>query len=185
MLPAGSFRPATWCVHYTTSCNTQSSTPGDGQNNCPKCDELTGIVNKPLLLHLIGCLYCLYQWCTVKQISFNEIHLLIKYIKSVLWGLAKRLSYIEDARCLKVKRQIGLQLLTQKLFHIFKTSSIRVFYCFGGFPQKAKTEHMFKPRYKHCGTARCEDTGCTAKSDRLTEFKTLHSFQRVYFINRR
>jgi len=29
--------------------------------------------------------------------------LLIKYIKSVLWRVAKRLSYIEDARCLKVK----------------------------------------------------------------------------------
>jgi len=28
---------------------------------------------------------------------------MIKYIKSVLWRIAKRLSYIEDARCLKVK----------------------------------------------------------------------------------
>ena len=53
-------------------------------------------------MHLFGCLYYLYQWCTVKQISYNEIYLLIKYIKSVLWGVAKRLSYIEDARCLKV-----------------------------------------------------------------------------------
>jgi len=38
----------------------------------------------------------------VKQISDNEIYLLIKYIKSVFWGVAKRLSYIEDARCLTV-----------------------------------------------------------------------------------
>ena len=30
------------------------------------------------------------------------MYLLIKYIKSVLWGVAKRLSYIEDARCVKV-----------------------------------------------------------------------------------
>ena len=37
--------------------------------------------------------------------SHNEIYLLIKYIKSVLWRVAKRLSYIEDARCLKVKNQ--------------------------------------------------------------------------------
>jgi len=29
--------------------------------------------------------------------------LLIKYVKIVLWRVAKRLSYIEDARCLKVK----------------------------------------------------------------------------------
>ena len=95
-------RPATSWVHYTTSCNTQSSDPEDGQNNCPKHVELTGIINKPLLLHLVGCLYYLYQWCTVKQISDNDIYLLIKYIKSVLWRVAKRLSYTEDARCLKV-----------------------------------------------------------------------------------
>ena len=45
----------------TTRCNTQSSAPEDGQNNCPKHVELTGIINKPLLLHLGGCLYYLYQ----------------------------------------------------------------------------------------------------------------------------
>ena len=39
----------------------------------------------------------------VKQISDNEIYLLIKYIKSVLWRAVKRLSYKQDARCLKVK----------------------------------------------------------------------------------
>ena len=55
------------------------------------------------MLHLVGCPYYLYQWCTVKQISDNEIYLLIKYIKSVLWRVAKRLSYIEDEMCLKVK----------------------------------------------------------------------------------
>ena len=55
------------------------------------------------MLHLVGCLYYLYQWCTVKQVSDNEIYLLIKYIKSVLWRVSKFLSYIEEARCLKVK----------------------------------------------------------------------------------
>jgi len=40
----------------------------------------------------------------VKQISDNEIYLLIKYIKSVLWRVAIRLSYIENAWCLKVNR---------------------------------------------------------------------------------
>ena len=53
-------RPATSWVHYSTSCNTQSSAPEDGQNNYPKHVELTGIVNKPLLLHLVGYLYYLY-----------------------------------------------------------------------------------------------------------------------------
>ena len=96
------WRPATSWVHYTTSCNTESSAPEDGKNNFPKHVELTGIITKPLLLNLVGCLYYLYQWCTVKQISDNEIHLLIKYIKSVLWRVAKRLSCIEDAPWLKV-----------------------------------------------------------------------------------
>ena len=93
-------------VHYTTSCNTHSSSPEDGQNNCPKHVDLTGIINKPLLLHLVSCLYYLYQRCTVKKILDNEIYLLIKYIKSVLWRVAKRVSYIEDARCLKVKMTV-------------------------------------------------------------------------------
>ena len=39
----------------------------------------------------------------VKQISDNEIYLLIKYVKSILWRVAKCLSYIEDVQCLKVK----------------------------------------------------------------------------------
>ena len=75
------YRPATSRVHYTTSCKSQSSAPEDGYNNCPKHVELTGIINKPLLLHLVGCLYYLYQWCMVMKISYNEIYLLIKYIK--------------------------------------------------------------------------------------------------------
>ena len=52
--------PATSWVHYTTSCNTQSSAPEDGKNYCPKHVELTGIINMPLLLHLVGCLNYLY-----------------------------------------------------------------------------------------------------------------------------
>jgi len=59
MLPATG-RPAKSWVHYTTICNTQSNTPEDGQNNSPKHVEVTGIINKPLFLHLVGCLYYLY-----------------------------------------------------------------------------------------------------------------------------
>ena len=57
MMPAGGQWPATSWVRYTTSCNTQSSVPEDGQNNCPKHVEVTGIINKPLLFRLVGCLY--------------------------------------------------------------------------------------------------------------------------------
>jgi hypothetical protein len=59
ILPAGG-RTATSWVHYTTNCNTQSSVPEDGQNNCPKYVELTGIINKSLFLHLVDCPYYLY-----------------------------------------------------------------------------------------------------------------------------
>jgi len=41
-------------VDYTTSCNTQSSAPEDGRDQRPKHVELIGIINKSLLLHLIG-----------------------------------------------------------------------------------------------------------------------------------
>jgi len=50
-------------VHYTTSCNTQSSAPEDGRDRRPKHVELIGIIIKLLLLHLVGYLYYLYQWC--------------------------------------------------------------------------------------------------------------------------
>ena len=112
-------RPATSWVHYTTSCNTQSRAPEDGKNNFPKHVELTGNINKLLLLHLIRCLHYLYQWCKVKHISDNEIYLLIKYIKSILWRAAKRLSHTEDARCLKVKEPAQWHSITSQNTSVF------------------------------------------------------------------
>jgi len=52
----------------------------------------------------------------VQQISNNEVYLLIKYIKSVLWRVAKRLSYTEEARCLKVKQNLNLNFHLQQIF---------------------------------------------------------------------
>ena len=40
--------------------------------------------------------------CAVRLKKYNEIYLLIKYIKSFLWRVAEHLSYIEDAWCIKV-----------------------------------------------------------------------------------
>ena len=53
-------RPAASSVHYTTSCNTQSSAPEDGRKYRSKHVELIGIINKPLLFHLVGC-QCYYK----------------------------------------------------------------------------------------------------------------------------
>ena len=57
MLPAGGRQHHGLIIPQAV---TQSSASEDGQNNCPKHVELTGIINKPLLLHLVGCLYYLY-----------------------------------------------------------------------------------------------------------------------------
>jgi hypothetical protein len=38
---------------------TQSNAPEDGRNYRPKHVELILIINKPLLLHLVGCVYYL------------------------------------------------------------------------------------------------------------------------------
>ena len=84
-------RSAKSCVHYTTNCNTQSSAPEDVWNNRSKHVELIGIINKPkpLLLHLVGCLYYLgvYQRCTVKQISNFQIFCLGVFLIVAVWFL--------------------------------------------------------------------------------------------------
>ena len=46
--------PTTSWVHYTTNCNTQSNAPEDGRDQRPKHVELIGIINKPLLLLIVG-----------------------------------------------------------------------------------------------------------------------------------
>ena len=58
------------------------------------------------------------------QISYNEIYLLIKYIKSVLWGVAKYLSYVEDARCLKVNFSVNDTIICNKVLRNVNVISI-------------------------------------------------------------
>ena len=55
---------------------------------------------------------------------------LIKYIKNVLWTVAKHLSYIEDSRCLKVNQKIIIllfitlpQLVSTQLRHLLGAGS--------------------------------------------------------------
>jgi hypothetical protein len=64
MLPAGSLEAEEFIRFQPTGRQyrgcilpqavTHSSTPENGQNNCPKHVELIGIINNPLLLHLVG-----------------------------------------------------------------------------------------------------------------------------------
>ena len=93
-------------MHYTISCNTQSSTPEDGQNNCPKRVELTGIINKPLLLHLVGCIYYLYIYIyfflrLAKQSQFIPLQNVVYFI--MLHFLVRKIFkfYINDVLLFK------------------------------------------------------------------------------------
>ena len=52
--------------------------------------------------------------------------MLIKYIKSVLWTVAKRLSYIQDARCLKVKpRERAFKQLKSPVLNVLTVGILR------------------------------------------------------------
>jgi hypothetical protein len=89
-------------VHYTTSCNTQSSAPEDGQNNCPKHVLLTGIINKRLLLHLVGCVYYICQFVCNSQnySSYYSIRTLI-----YIWLVA---AVCTNSRCASVTDNVHL-----------------------------------------------------------------------------
>ena len=56
--------PATGRQHHgciiLQAVTQESSAPEDGLNNFPKHVEMTGIINKPLLLHVVGSLYYIY-----------------------------------------------------------------------------------------------------------------------------
>ena len=61
---------------YTTSCNTQSSAPEDGRDWRQNHVELIGIINKLLLLHLVG--YIIYiNDARSKKHQTNEIQCII------------------------------------------------------------------------------------------------------------
>ena len=67
--------PVTSWVHYTTSCNTQSSVPEDGQNNCPKHVQLTGII----LISRYCCIYLVVYIIYIND-SRSSKNQIMKYI---------------------------------------------------------------------------------------------------------
>ena len=93
-------------MHGQQHIKTHSGVPEDGQNNCPKHVELTGIINKPLLLHLVGCLYYLY--------------LIIYFLR-----LAKRSQFIPLQN---VVYFIRLTVLVRKIF-TFYLNDVLLFKC--------------------------------------------------------
>jgi hypothetical protein len=62
-------RPVSSWVHYTTSCTHILVLLKLGEIIARTMSRWLRIINKSLSLHLVGCLYYLFQWCAVKQIS--------------------------------------------------------------------------------------------------------------------
>ena len=87
--------------------NTRLCVTEDGQNNCPKHVELTGIINKPLLLHLVGCLYYSY------------------FIIYIFFRLAEQSQFIPLQN---VVYFITLLFLVRKIF-TFYTNDVLLFKC--------------------------------------------------------
>ena len=77
MLPAGSLE-AEELPFQATGRNTQSSAPEDGWEQRPKHVELIGIINKPLLLHLIG-VYIIYRYLPVYCFKLYEFQSLLHF----------------------------------------------------------------------------------------------------------
>ena len=77
--PHPGYWPATSWVHYTTSCNTQSSAPEDGRNLRPKHVDIIVFINKPLLLHLFGV-------CIIASVTYGQRN--IKFFPTVYLSFA-------------------------------------------------------------------------------------------------
>ena len=126
-------------MHYTTSCNTQSNAPEDGPDQRPKHVELTGIINKPLLLHLVG-VYTIYindarsnkyQICTTsialikeqrlgnwmcirrQAKSFGFTHLVVLVKKNSSWYQNPRPSYLRRSLSVRPERNLVTRLVTE------------------------------------------------------------------------
>ena len=101
MLPAGGRQHRRYIILQSV---TQFSVPEDGQNNFPKHVELTGIINKPFLLHLVSCLYYLYFiifFELVKQSQFIPLQNFVYFITLPFLVLKIFTFYIKDVLLFK------------------------------------------------------------------------------------
>jgi hypothetical protein len=77
--PHQGYRPATSWLHYTTSCKHSLVLLEDGRNPRPKHAELIGIVNKPLLLHLLG-----FSIICISDVRSNK-HQICRSVGGICW----------------------------------------------------------------------------------------------------
>ena len=100
--------PATSWVHYTTSCNTQSGAPEDGRDHRPKHVELIGIINKPLLLHLVG-VYIIYFASYANRQDIQNVRRRYNERKTV-WACAIKLTHFFLSVIIKIATELLLLL---------------------------------------------------------------------------
>jgi len=111
-------------VHYTTSCNTQSSAPEDAWDQRPKHAELIGTINKPLLLHRVG-VYIIYindarpNKC---QIYISHSTLTVRTLDVYLVYVRKDRQVIEHVLCPKS----DVLLKHTKVFVMKRAASLNV-----------------------------------------------------------
>ena len=58
-------------IMHPRCCRPVAGAPEDGRNYRPKHVELIGIINEPLFLHLVGCLYYLYSVYSLQNVVFQ------------------------------------------------------------------------------------------------------------------
>ena len=127
---AGRWPACNIVMHYTTSCNTQSNAAKDGQNNCPKNFELTRIINKPLLLHLVGCLYYLYFIIFfLRPVKRSQLILLQNVVYFITLPVLVRkifTFYINDVLLFKCPFP-GQELKVCKRFFVFRVLAFKIY----------------------------------------------------------
>ena len=110
--------PATSGVHYTTSCNTQSSAPEDVWAQHLKHVQMIGIINKLLLLHLLR-VYIIY----INDLRSN------KYQRKTCFGAISHHceKWLVASSCLSVRSSAwNNSASTGRIFMKFDTRSFRI-----------------------------------------------------------
>ena len=94
---------------------------------------------------------------------------MIKYIKSVLWRIAKHLSYIEDARCLKVnvigeRAKFVLRSITHHVIYAYGEVEVKHYTFIISAPDggKVSTRSRLEPSEKRRNSGLCHFLDRTA-----------------------